>query len=46
MKTTLYKDFTFVAAHLLPILPDVHKFGRLHGLSFVVRLYITGEVNK
>ncbi|CAI0934813.1 6-carboxytetrahydropterin synthase QueD [Serratia proteamaculans] len=46
MKTTLYKDFTFEAAHLLPNVPDGHKCGRLHGHSFVVRLEITGEVDK
>ncbi|EAP1026622.1 6-carboxytetrahydropterin synthase QueD, partial [Salmonella enterica] len=25
MKTTLYKDFTFEAAHRLPNVPDGHK---------------------
>ncbi|EHS6270137.1 6-carboxytetrahydropterin synthase QueD, partial [Salmonella enterica] len=30
MKTTLYKDFTFEAAHRLPNVPDGHKCGRLH----------------
>ncbi|ENQ2166966.1 6-carboxytetrahydropterin synthase QueD, partial [Salmonella enterica] len=29
MKTTLYKDFTFEAAHRLPNVPDGHKCGRL-----------------
>ncbi|ECP9869062.1 TPA: 6-carboxytetrahydropterin synthase QueD, partial [Klebsiella pneumoniae] len=28
MKTTLYKDFTFEAAHRLPNVPDGHKCGR------------------
>lgn len=46
MKTALYKDFTFEAAHRLPNVPDDHKCGRLHGHSFVVRLEITGEVDK
>lgn len=46
MKTTLYKDFTFEAAHRLPNVPEGHKCGRLHGHSFVVRLEITGEVDK
>lgn len=46
MKTTLYKDFTFEAAHHLPNVPKGHKCGRLHGHSFVVRLEITGEVDK
>ncbi len=26
MKTTLYKDFTFEAAHRLPNVPDGHKW--------------------
>ena len=46
MKTTLYKHFTFEAAHCLPNVPGGHKCGRLHGHSFVVRLEITGEVDK
>jgi 6-pyruvoyl tetrahydropterin synthase/QueD family protein len=46
MNTTLYKDFSFEAAHRLPNVPEGHKCGRLHGHSFVVRLEITGEVDK
>lgn len=46
MKTKLYKDFTFEAAHHLPNVPEGHKCGRLHGHSFVVRLEITGEVDE
>ncbi|VEA32982.1 6-pyruvoyl tetrahydrobiopterin synthase [Salmonella enterica subsp. enterica] len=38
MSTTLYKDFTFEAAHRLPHVPEGHKCGRLHGHSFMVRL--------
>lgn len=45
MSTTLYKDFTFEAAHRLPHVPEGHKCGRLHGHSFMVRLEITGEVD-
>ncbi|EDM1755759.1 6-carboxytetrahydropterin synthase QueD [Salmonella enterica subsp. diarizonae] len=45
MSTTLYKDFTFEAAHRLPHVPEGHKCGRLHGHSFTVRLEITGEVD-
>ncbi len=45
MSTTLFKDFTFEAAHRLPHVPEGHKCGRLHGHSFMVRLEITGEVN-
>lgn len=46
MKTILYKDFTFEAAHRLPNVPGGHKCGRLHGHCFMVRLEITGEVDK
>lgn len=46
MKTTIYKDFTFEAAHYLPNLPDGHKCGRLHGHSYHVRLHLTGDVDK
>ncbi|WP_410016614.1 6-carboxytetrahydropterin synthase QueD [Sodalis sp. C49] len=43
--TTLFKEFTFEAAHRLPHVPDGHKCGRLHGHSFMVRVEITGEVD-
>ncbi|EOM3220843.1 TPA: 6-carboxytetrahydropterin synthase QueD [Escherichia coli] len=45
MSTTLFKDFTFEAAHRLPHVPEGHKCGRLHGHSFMVLLEITGEVD-
>jgi len=43
--TTLFKDFTFEAAHRLPHVPTGHKCGRLHGHSFRVRVEITGKVD-
>jgi 6-pyruvoyltetrahydropterin/6-carboxytetrahydropterin synthase len=43
--TTLFKDFTFEAAHRLPHVPVGHKCGRLHGHSFMVRVEITGPVD-
>ncbi len=45
MVTTLFKDFTFEAAHRLPHVPAGHKCGRLHGHSFRVRVEITGPVD-
>ncbi|MEY4922528.1 MAG: 6-carboxytetrahydropterin synthase QueD [Yersinia sp. (in: enterobacteria)] len=45
MSTTLFKDFQFEAAHLLPHVPAGHKCGRLHGHSFMVRIEISGEVD-
>lgn len=44
MQTEIYKEFMFEAAHLLPHVPEGHKCGRLHGHSFLVRLYLTGDV--
>ncbi len=45
MTTELFKEFTFEAAHRLPHVPEGHKCGRLHGHSFVVRIYVEGEVD-
>lgn len=46
MKTELYKEFMFEAAHHLPNVPEGHKCGRLHGHSFLVRIHIKGEVDE
>ncbi len=40
----IYKEFSFEAAHRLPNVPEEHKCHRLHGHSFVVRLYVRGAV--
>lgn len=45
MSNTIFKDFTFEAAHKLPNVPSGHKCGRLHGHSYKVRLTIKGDVN-
>ncbi|MCF7502423.1 MULTISPECIES: 6-carboxytetrahydropterin synthase QueD [Vibrio] len=45
MRSELYKEFMFEAAHHLPHVPEGHKCGRLHGHSFLVRLYVEGEVD-
>ncbi|GIX29543.1 MAG: 6-carboxy-5,6,7,8-tetrahydropterin synthase [Porticoccaceae bacterium] len=39
----IYKEFTFEAAHRLPHVPQGHKCGRLHGHSFRVRIWVSGE---
>jgi 6-pyruvoyltetrahydropterin/6-carboxytetrahydropterin synthase len=39
----IWKEFTFEAAHRLPLLPDDHKCKRLHGHSFRARIYVAGE---
>ncbi len=35
----------FEAAHHLPNVPEGHKCGRLHGHSFLVRIYVKGPVD-
>lgn len=42
----IYKEFTFEAAHHLPNVPDGHKCKRLHGHSFMVRIYVEGPVDE
>lgn len=42
----IFKEFTFEAAHRLPNVPEGHKCHRLHGHSFVVRVYVEGPVEK
>ncbi len=42
MSTTLFKDFTFEAAHRLPHVPKGHD-DDLHGHSFMVRLELPGK---
>jgi 6-pyruvoyltetrahydropterin/6-carboxytetrahydropterin synthase len=39
----IWKEFTFEAAHLLPNVPEGHKCRRLHGHSYRVRVYVSGE---
>ncbi len=41
----IWKEFRFEAAHLLPNLPDGHKCRRLHGHSYRVRVWVSGEVD-
>jgi 6-pyruvoyltetrahydropterin/6-carboxytetrahydropterin synthase len=42
----IFKDFTFEAAHRLPMVPPTHKCARLHGHSFKVTLHVQGEVDE
>jgi len=41
----IFKDFSFEAAHRLPLVPETHKCSNLHGHSFKVRLYVEGPIN-
>lgn len=42
----IFKKFTFEAAHRLPLVPEGHKCGRLHGHSFTIGIHVRGEVEK
>ena len=44
-KTSIFKEFTFEAAHKLPYVPFGHKCGRLHGHSYRFIVNISGNVN-
>ena len=44
MKTTVFKDFTFSAAHHLKI--KNHKCSQMHGHNYKVRIECSGELNK
>jgi 6-pyruvoyltetrahydropterin/6-carboxytetrahydropterin synthase len=44
-KTTVFKEFTFEAAHKLPNVPEGHKCGRLHGHSYRFIVEIEGEID-
>jgi len=39
----IWKEFTFDAAHVLPNVPEGHKCLRLHGHTYRVRVYVSGE---
>ncbi|GAB5415274.1 MAG: 6-carboxytetrahydropterin synthase QueD [Congregibacter sp.] len=39
----IFKDFSFEAAHHLPNVPADHKCRRLHGHSFQMRVFVSGE---
>jgi len=42
----IFKDFTFEAAHRLPLVPKDHKCSNLHGHSFKTRIHVEGPVNE
>ena len=41
----IFKVFTFEAAHQLPNLPADHKCSRLHGHSFRIAIYVSGDID-
>ena len=42
----IFKDFTFEAAHRLPMVPPGHKCSRLHGHSFKVSIHVRGTIDE
>ena len=42
----IFKEFTFEAAHKLPLVPSMHKCSNLHGHSFRVRVTVDGPLNE
>ncbi len=40
----IFKEFTFEAAHRLPFVPEGHKCARLHGHSFRLSIFVSGEI--
>lgn len=41
----IYKEFKFESAHSLPHLPEGHKCRNVHGHSYRLIVYVTGEVD-
>lgn len=46
MKTTISKEFHFSAAHQLFGLHEEHPCSRLHGHNYVLKIILSGEVDK
>ncbi len=46
MTATIFKEFTFEAAHNLPNVPADHKCARLHGHSYRVEIHVRGPVEE
>ena len=42
----IFKEFSFEAAHRLPLVPEGHKCARLHGHSFHVAVHLTGPLHE
>ncbi len=45
MRIELTREFTFEAAHRLPMVPPDHKCARMHGHSFRVEVALNGEID-
>jgi 6-pyruvoyltetrahydropterin/6-carboxytetrahydropterin synthase len=42
----IFKQFTFEAAHRLPMVPPDHKCARLHGHSYAITLHVQGDLDE
>ena len=42
----IFKEFTFEAAHKLPLVQENHKCFNLHGHSFKVKISVDGPINE
>lgn len=40
---TIFRKFTFDAAHFLPNVPETHKCRNIHGHTYLLTLYISGS---
>ena len=45
MRVELTREYSFEAAHRLPMVPATHKCARMHGHSFRVEVVIAGEID-
>jgi 6-pyruvoyltetrahydropterin/6-carboxytetrahydropterin synthase len=43
---TIYKQFTFDAAHFLPKVPEGHKCRQVHGHTYHLTIFISGPVTE
>lgn len=39
------KTFTIDSAHKLPMVPPGHKCGQIHGHTFIIEIFVSGEVS-
>lgn len=43
---TIFKELTFDAAHFLPNVPEGHKCRNIHGHTYRLKVYITGQIDE
>lgn len=44
-RVEIFREFTFEAAHRLPLVPTDHKCSRLHGHSYRVAVHVEGPID-